>query len=161
MFAQLRVPFTRSLEDRSDRSDTFAPTPQVTPHNNYTSWTLQGLSIDVSVTIQPGIYIKDPHNSRWNRVYGGEHEELSLEFYDPFNTDTTPFYERDYYVRPYATYNRQKVNGKWRWVRIDGYPDLLNIDNTDLVQGIRPLTYLEDDQENQTAKTTFTFIFPI
>ena len=142
VFRQLKVPLSNS-DDDNFTAQPGPPKPQVTPHSRSMTWKFHDTPVSVTITIEPGIYIQDPDTGKWNRSYGGEHERLGIMLHDPFDTDTRPYYERDYYVRCYATYNRQKIDAKWKWVRIDEHPDLLSIDNTDLVQGIPAFIYPE------------------
>lgn len=116
--------------------------PQVTSWCKFREGPRAGIHAEIHYT--PGEYYKEP-SGRWNRRYGGEYEIITLSLRDLNSTETREFFELDYFTRAYGSYNRQKVNGRWQWVRLDSHEDFLNIDQT-FVQEIEPVTsdrYLE------------------
>lgn len=159
-FERLQVPFntnfTDSLEENELELDNHFR-PNVTCLSTRFDITIQGITIPGNVHIRPGEYYRE--SGGWNRRYGGEYEIISLTLYNPADTNQMDFLNRGYYIRSYGSYNRRKVNGEWRWVRLDSYEDFLEIDNT-IIQQIIPVTpdYKLDVENESKINGLFQYI---
>lgn len=108
-------------------------TPQVTGSYQEVSLEVGGHAIvlDFCAIISPGQYYL-AESGRWHRRYGGEFETMDLRVMLPGEL------VGNCVLRNYGTYNRQVINGKFQWVRIDHYTDFLQIDKKH-IQVITPM----------------------
>jgi len=92
---------------------------------------LNGHILDLNYFITPGEwFLKE--NGEWDRRYGGQYEIMDLLIKLPDEV------VGDNILRDYGRFNRQLVDGKFQWVRIDLFLDFLGIDQTH-IQAIKPI----------------------
>jgi hypothetical protein len=104
---------------------------QVTGEVHNTTIKLNGHILYLNAFITPGEwFLKE--NGEWDRRYGGQYEIMDLFIRLPDDVVGTNI------LRDYGRFNRQLVDGKFQWVRIDLFPDFLEIDQT-YIQTIKPL----------------------